>query len=59
MFLIIKINMVLIEDLYECFRGVLFIENDLYDFIGVLDLGFLRSFLRLFFLRLVFLLDGI
>lgn len=51
--------MVLIEDLYECFRGVLFIENDLYDFIGVLDLGFLRSFLRLFFLYLVFLLDGI
>lgn len=51
--------MVLIEDLYECFRGVLFIENDLYDFIGVLDFGFLRSFLRLFFLRLVFLLDGI
>lgn len=31
--------MVPIEDLYECSRGVLFIENDLYDPTGVLDLG--------------------
>lgn len=50
--------MVPIEDLYECSRGVLFIENDLYDPTGVLDLGFLRSFLRLFSLRSVFLSDG-